>query len=180
MLTAITLVKLTVMIGAFSEKLPRIYSENIEPVITGMFEWVNGIISRLDGQGSGGFSEGFEGLSEGIKSSLGTAVSDISVRVITRLSGFVAAVPSFIIGLVFTVISSFFFVADYEKILGILKSRLPEKAIGIMSDMRDRFFVTMLKYLRSYALIMLITFAELFFGLSVIGIRNAAVYALII
>ncbi len=179
-LLALGVVKLTVLIGDFSGRLPTIYSENIEPFIAGIFEWVNGIISRIDGQGVSEFSEDLVSLFEGVKTSLGTAVSDISVRLLSKISGFVAAIPGFIIELFFSVISSFFFIADYENILGILKSRLPKKAVGVMSDMRDKFFVTVVKYLRSYALIMLITFSELFFGLSVIGTKNAAVYAFLI
>ncbi len=179
MLLTVSVVKLTVWLGDFSAKLPTVYSENIEPIIAGMFEWVNGIISKIDGQG-GEFSKDLIGLFESIRASLGTAVSDISVRALSRLSGFAAGIPGFVVELVFSVISSFFFISDYENILRILKSRLPKRAVGIMSDLRDKFFVTVLKYLRSYALIMLITFSELFLGLSVIRTENAAVYALII
>ncbi|MBQ8248797.1 MAG: sporulation integral membrane protein YtvI [Clostridia bacterium] len=179
-LLALSVVKLTVLIGDFSGRLPTIYSENIEPFIAGIFEWVNDIVSRIDGQGTSEFSEDLGGLFESVKASLGTTVSDISVRVLSKISSFAAAVPGFIIELFFAVISSFFFIIDYENILGILKSRLPEKAVGVMSDMRDKFLTIIIKYLRSYALIMLITFAELFFGLSVIGTKNAAVYAFLI
>ena len=49
-----------------------------------------------------------------------------------------------------------------------------------MGELRAKFFAATLKYLRSYALIMLITFALLFLGLSVIGVKNAAAAALII
>ena len=49
-----------------------------------------------------------------------------------------------------------------------------------MSDIRDRFFVTVIKYIRSYTLIMLITFAELFLGLVLIGVENSWLYALLI
>ncbi|MBQ2766071.1 MAG: sporulation integral membrane protein YtvI [Clostridia bacterium] len=180
MILTFAVVKLTVLIGDFSGRLPEIYSDNIEPALVSIFEWVNGIISRIDGQSASEISDSIRGMFESIKNSLGTAVSNISVRALAWLSGFAASVPRFIIELVFCVISSFFFIIDYEAILRILKSLLPKKAIGIMSDLRDRFFMTILKYLRSYALIMLITFAELFFGLTLIGIENAAVYSLII
>ena len=180
MLLTLGVIKLTVWLGDFSGRLPTIYSENIEPLIAGVFDWINGIISHIDGLGANEFSEELSGLFESVRNSLGTAVSDISVRAISKLSGFAAAIPGFIIEIVFSVISSFFFTSDYEKILEILKSRLPKRAVGIMSDMRDKFFVIIMKYIRSYALIMLITFAELFFGLSVIGTKNAAVYAFLI
>ena len=179
-LLAVAVVKLTVWIGDFSGRLPSIYYENIEPLIARLFEWVNGIISRIDGQETSEFSQALVALFESVKASLGAAVSDVSVRVLSKLSGFAAAIPGFIIELLFAIVSSFFFITDYENILGILKSRLPDKAVGVMSDMRDKFFVTVIKYLRSYVLIMLITFSELFFGLSIIGTQNAAFYAFLI
>ena len=84
------------------------------------------------------------------------------------------------IELLFAVISSFFFIIDYEGICEYAKKRLPKKAVGVMADMRDKFFVIALRYIRSYTIIMIITFGELLLGFIIIGAKNAAVYALLI
>ncbi len=172
--------RLIIWLGNFSENLPGLYTASVEPAIARAYEWISGIISRFAPTVSGEVVGGISGIFETFRASLATAVSDVSVRALSALSGTVAAIPRLVISIGFTVISSFFFILDFESVLGFLKSRLPKKAVGFMSELRGKFFTTALKYLRSYALIMLITFALLFFGLSVIGTKNAAVVALII
>ncbi len=179
-LTVTLAVRATALVGDFSSRLPELYREAAEPALVKMFDYINRIVERFDGAAESDISRTLYGLFDSAKNSLGEAVSGISVRAISLLSGFAAAIPRFIIELLFAIISSFFFIADYEKIIEYIKSRLPRKAIGIMSDIRDRFFVIVIKYIRSYTLIMLITFAELFLGLVLIGIENSWLYALLI
>ncbi len=180
MLATVLAVRLTVMIGEFSGRLPSLWSEIVEPALVKGFDTVNGLLSKFDGHENSAFAETLTGLFNSAKNSLGGAVSDISVRVLAWLSGFAAAVPRFVVELLFAVISSFFFIIDYEKLLVFAKSILPSRAVGMLTELRNKFFTTVIKYLRSYALIMLITFAELFFGLILMGTENAVILALII
>ncbi len=179
-LITIGVLRLIIWLGNFSENLPELYTASVEPVIGRVYEWISTLVSRFAPTVSGEVVGGIGGIFEAFSTSLATAVSDVSVRALSALSGSVAAIPRLIISLGFTVISSFFFILDFESVLGFLKSRLPKRAVDFMRELRGKFFATTLKYLRSYALIMLITFALLFFGLSVIGTKNAAVVALII
>ena len=179
-LVGIGVLRLTVWLGNFSEDLPGIYRESVEPAIGRAYEWISTLISRFAPTTSGEVVGGIEGIFEAFTTSLATAVSDVSVRALSALSGVAAAIPKLIVSLGFTVISSFFFIIDFEKVLGFIKSQLPRRTVDFMSELRHKFFATTLKYLRSYALIMLITFALLFLGLSVIGTKNAAVMAFII
>ncbi len=180
MLATVLVVRMTVTVGAVSEKLPGLYADTVEPALGKAFEYVNRLIARFDRVPDNEIADALTTFFNSLKSSIGDAVSNISVRAITALSGLAASVPKFIIELLFAVISSFFFIIDYENLIGYIKSRLPERAIGIMTDLRDKFFVTVIKYIRSYALIMLITFAELFLGLVLLGAENAALYAVLI
>lgn len=180
MLVSILIVRLTVWFGSFSKQLPELYSDTVEPIFESVSSLLDRTIERLDGFTSSSFASTVSGILDSLQSSVSTAVSDLSVRALAFLSGFAAAVPGFVVELLFAVISSFFFIIDYEELVKFAKSRLPKKAVGIMTDMRDKFFVIALRYLRSYAFIMLITFTELLIGLLLIGTENAAVYALLI
>lgn len=179
-LIGIGVLRLTIWLGDFSEGLPELYRTSVEPAIGHAYEWISTLVSRFAPMVSGEVVGGIGGIFESLSASLATAVSDVSVRALSALSGGVAAIPRLVISLGFTVISSFFFILDFESVLGFFKSRLPKKAVGFMSELRGKFFATTLKYLRSYALITLITFALLFLGLSVIGTKNAVAAALII
>ncbi len=179
-LTVFALVRTAVWLGGFLKNLPELYKDSVEPAIGHAYEWVSDIIKRFDGTGTSELVGGLGGIFESFSQSLAGTVTDISVRALSRLSGVATAVPRVLIGLGVTVISSFFFIMDFEKILRAVKKRLPGRAVAFMSDVRGKFFVTAAKYLRSYALILLITFSLLFLGLTLTRTKNAAIAAGII
>lgn len=176
MLATVLIVRVAVMLGELSKALPTIYSESIEPSLGKLFELINRAVEKLGrvfGKHGGVFSDDLEGFFGTVKSSLGSAVSDISVKVLTKLSGFAAGIPGVVVQIVFAVISSFFFTVDFERILAALKRLLPEKTVALLTSVRDCSFRTLGRYIRSYALIMLITFAELSVGLLILRIGKA-------
>ncbi len=180
MFITVLTVRLTSWGGGISSRLPQIYSETVEPLFESASISIDKVFEKLGGYVDGNLAGTVGGFIDSARKSVGAAVSDISVRAIAWLSGFAASVPRFVVELVFTVISGFFFVVDYEDIIKYAKSRLPERAVGIMTELRDKFFLTMMRYMRSYAIIMLLTFAELFVGLIIIGTKNAIVIAFLI
>lgn len=184
MLVTILVVRIVVMFGDLSSSLPEIYSGTIEPSLGMLFDLINRIVERFDdifgGDSSEIFTNGLNGFFTSIKNSLGNAVSDISVNALKKLSSIAASIPGVVVQLLFAVISSFFFTVDYEEILEFTKKRLPGKAVKFMIELRDKCFITVIKYLRSYFFIMLITFAELSVGFLIIGIEKPMMIAFFI
>ncbi len=172
-------VRTAVWIGEFFKKLPEIYTDNFEPAITDLFDRTQELFTSFNGS-SDSLAVGINELLDYAKSSIGSMVSNISVRVISGISSFATSIPTFMVSLLFAVISSFFFIIDYEKLIKTAKSRLSDKTVGILKKLRSHFFTAIFKYLRSYSLIMLITFSELFFGFTLIGIRNSLPLAAIV
>lgn len=180
MLITIGVVRLTVLFGEFSGELPFLYSDKLEPALNKLFGYINSFVDRLYaifGGESQVLSERLGGIFTSIKSSLGDTISDISVKALTRLSSAAAAIPGIIIELLFAVISSFFFTVDYENILSLAKRLLPKRTVDLLCRLRGRVFKVAGKYLRSYALILLITFGELSLGLVLLGVDNAVLIA---
>lgn len=183
MLATVIIVRLVVSIGELSKALPAIYRETIEPALGVVFEFLNRVAQRLDrvfGQGSGIFADDFGGFLTSVRNSLGSAVSDISMKLLSRISGFAAGIPGVVVQVLFAVISSFFFTLDFESILSYLKAHLPDSIVKLLSKIRGSSLKTLGRYARSYALIMLITFAELSLGLLLIGVKHpfAAAFAI--
>lgn len=179
MLLTVLTVRTVVMLGDFLGNLPTIYSDKVEPLLEGIFLKINDFLNSIDGK-FGIFSDDVSGFFETIKSSLGKTVSDVSVMALTRLSAFAAEIPQFLLELLFVVISSFLFTLDFEKILSFLKRKLPSKAVDFMTDIRSRLFKTTGRYLKSYSIIMLITFGELALGFVIIGVGHPFAVALAI
>lgn len=180
MLVTIGVVRLTVFFGEVSGELPDLYRDKLEPALNKLFGYINNFADRLYaifGGESQVLSERLGGIFTSIKSSLGDTISDISVKALTRLSSAAAAIPGIIIELLFAVISSFFFTVDYENILSLAKRLLPKRTVDLLCRLRGRVFKVAGKYLRSYALILLITFGELSLGLVLLGVDNAVLIA---
>jgi len=180
LVAAVITVQLILKLGELSRELPGIYRNTVEPALTYIIDFVKGVAGKLSEGSDGGFAGTLEGLLDSAKSSLGGLVSDASVKLISKLSGFAAGIPGFIVELMFAVISGFFFICDYDMLLKYARTRLPEKTVGIIWEVCERLIVILGKYLRSYAVIMLLTFAQLFPGLLLIGTEAAFGWALFI
>lgn len=182
MLATILIVRLVILIGRLSEALPGIYYERIEPLLSAGFELINRAAEWLDRVlgGRGGSTSELGGFFNQITSSLGSAVTDLSVKALTRLSGIAAAIPEVVIAAVFAMISSFFFTVDFESIMSFLRRLLPERTVKLLSELRGRGLAATGRYLRSYLLILLITFAELSLGFILLRVAKPFATALAI
>lgn len=118
-------------------------------------------------------------------SELGVDIKSITTGLSTGISGVYSVVkniPSILIGVVIGIVAWIFFTKDYNFIVNFIKLQLPEGKKNILSDFKQIFSKTVLKMVRAYALIMFITFCELFIGLSIlnlIGVSNNSYAAII-
>ena len=92
----------------------------------------------------------------------------------------VSAVPKAFFFLVVTIISLIYFSLDLENINRLVKWILPKKVSSFLSAVRDGIFFVVKKYIRSYLLLMAITYAVIFTGFMLLGIKHAALIAFIV
>ncbi len=180
MLVTVASVRAAVALGELSQGLPELYESRIEPALVRLFELIDRAADRLDGSLGGRSASELGGMLTRLLGSLGSAVSELSVALIAKLSSFAASLPGAAVSLIFTVISSFFFTVEFENILKFLRRALPKRAVELLRYIRERSARTLAKYLKSYLLIMLITFAELALGLTLLGFESALTAALAI
>lgn len=99
-------------------------------------------------------------------------VGSIKSGVSTGINGMVSVVknvPSIAIGVVIGIIAWILFTKDYDYIVRFIQKQLPESKKNLPVEIKQVFSKTILKMLRAYGLIMLITFFELFLGFSVMS-----------
>ena len=89
------------------------------------------------------------------------------------VSNMAVALPELLIKLMLMVISTFFMAADYDKLTMMCMEQLGEKARGLLVKIKDYIAGTLFVCIRSYLLIMSITFLELGIGLNMLGIERA-------
>lgn len=79
----------------------------------------------------------------------------------------VSGIPSLLLSILITIIATFFISADYEHIGKWCIAQFPEKTQNTILEIKQYVATILVKYIRSYALILLITFTELFVSLSI-------------
>ena len=156
--------------------LPSVYANYAEPVVTGIFGGIEQYLLRMDPSLLGTLEE----LEGHFVQSAGQMVSGISMEVMGWLSGFASSLPGMFITLLLMVITTFFIAADYELLTGFCLRQLGERPKEVFMEIQSYVVGTLFVCIRSYALIMTITFVELSIGLTLIGVENSLVIAFLI
>lgn len=172
-------IRLLAVIKGFLLELPQVYSSIIEPALNTLFIRMEELAAGLEPSAAQTVKE----LAASLSGSAGSIISDISSAAIQGISSAASSVPSLFIAIIFTVISTLFFAIDYDKITGYIRGRSPNKVNEYAAEIKAFTVYIGSKYIKGYALLMLITFAELSIGLSILGIdksiRIAAFIALV-
>lgn len=153
--------------------IPDLYENEFIP-------WIYSIAGKLDAR----YGEDIAGL-ENIGNSFlefvrkaGETIAELSTDSMKGMSGYAKKIPSFIIKIVMTVVSTFFFASDYEKITHFVFGLLPVKWQDKAGEVKKQITEVGRAYLKSYSLLMLITFLELCIGLAILKIRYFPAIAL--
>ncbi len=76
-------------------------------------------------------------------------------------------IPSIMVGVLISIIASCFMTSGYDGIVTFVKNQLSAEKRRTLSTVKELFFSSILKMLKSYLLIICITFVEMFVGLTV-------------
>ena len=106
-----------------------------------------------------------------------TALSSLSGTALGLVSEIATGIPSFMISLLTMIFSTVFVVSDYERLADFTRENIPEKIKHILSKVRLYLTDTLFVVIRSYVMIMLLTFTELSILFSLFGIEHAVLKA---
>ncbi len=157
-------------------ELPTVYRTEVEPLLRGIIAWLDDTAIRLDPSVRNTISDSITQMVDAI----GNLVSSLSVRVVGAATNYLTTVPGTVLRVVITVIASFFFAADYPRVIGAMARALPRKALELLMDVKQYLSGTLFKILRSYFFIMCITYAEVCLGLAILGIKRFWLFAIFI
>ncbi len=152
------------------------FLRNALDILGRLGEW---LASKLPDTGSGNIADRTEAINAFIEKIAGDLLAEVGSAVPGVLSAILKALPELLLGLVVTVIAAFYFTLDGDRIKSGIRSVLPESAKAMLAHIKKEAAVAAIGYLRSYSLILLITFAEIFFGLSVLGVEYSLLIAAI-
>lgn len=156
--------------------LPKNYQTQIEPLLNSLFDGIEKTMIGLDANVVSAINTGFDQ----IVNSLGDNISNLSLSLVTSLSSLASSLPSFLIKTLLMIISTFFIAADFENITGFITRQFSDGVNDVLTIIKDYIINTLFVVIKSYILIMTITFIELSIGLSIIGVKNAIIIAFVI
>lgn len=144
----------------FVGNLPAFLSETLTESLSTIFTQIR---EYLAGQSTE--------LTDSISGSLGDSFSFSWIT--TPLSGVISTakqIPSILIAIVVTLVAACFMSSDYEEITGFIKRQFPREKRKDLSRAKKLLKSTLTKMAKAYALIMTVTFTEMFLGLSILNL----------
>lgn len=156
--------------------LPGIYRNQIEPFLFSLSDAFEDTIRNIDPS----FVEVVNNNFNQIVVQLGEVVSKISLNFVAALSNKISFIPAVFIKTLIMIISTFFIAIDFDKLSGFIHRQLNDRGREVLAVIKDYMVNTLFVVIKSYILIMSITFVELFIGLSLLKVENALFISLII
>ena len=156
--------------------VPQVYNSKLLPFVTLLYNWCLESIQLLDPALRNTLSM----VLESALSALKNLVSFLSTGAVSLVSGIATGVPNLVLSLLAMIFSTIFVVGDYEQIYSFTQEYVPEGIRKIITLVRTYLTDTLFVVIRSYILIMLLTFTELSILFSVFGIQKAFLKAALI
>ena len=97
---------------------------------------------------------------------------EIGIKIFDMTSGVIKSIPSIVLSLLITVVSSILFSVSYTQIICYFKKTLPAKSHNAIVKIKSLISQTFFKYIKSYSLIIALTFIELSILLYLFGFKS--------
>lgn len=175
-LITILIIQFVQWFTAIVVKIPALYTETIYPNLMYAFDAVSQKIQALDPK----VSETVASVVKDSLSSLGTSLTGWSVSAVGVLSNAAQSIPGIFLATVITIIASFFIAGDYKNIRSFVLRQMSDSTASLVMEIRQNFADVIGQFLRSYVLILLVTFAELLLSLSIMRVEGAVLISLLI
>ena len=156
--------------------LPDFFKNNLVPLLTSAAEGLDDIIGRFIDHPDFSMTQHVKEL----VSSVGSALSSFSATILGAAGNVVISVPGAVINVFITIVSTVFLAMDFDGIRHFFARQLSDAHRATVRSILSHLSFVIRKYILSYALIMLITFFELWIGLAVLRIPSAPLIAALI
>lgn len=161
-------------IGNFILKLPSIYENQMLPAIHELYLMFDDTLAST----SPHIGQQVEQTVEQTLASLGTFITESSGSIVKLLTGYAVSIPSVTIKIILAIVSSYFIAGDYDYVVGLVLKVLPASWRHQVQHVAEQTRHIIFIFLKSYSLLMSITFVELLVGFILLKIPYAAVLAL--
>ncbi|WP_313341892.1 sporulation integral membrane protein YtvI [Sedimentibacter sp.] len=156
--------------------MPNLYFNKVEPILLEFNDWIVANTELISEDAATTLSQiitnGINYISDVIKN---TSIS--IVQIATKL---ISNFPLYLISVIFTIVLSVFISVEYDNIIAFIKRQLPDNFNSTFEESRVFLIGRVWKMIKSYIIIMFITFFEIMIGLSFLKVKYALPIAAII
>lgn len=138
-----------------------------------MKKGLDGFLSRLPAELTGAADSFYDNALNKIVSALTSFVSNTAGKI-------VSGAPKILLSVVISAVSGCYIAADYSGLMGFLHGVFGKRIWGNVLKIKDIFINSVLKLVKGYLILMLITLAELTAGLYLLKVKYAPLIALFI
>ena len=149
----------------FFAGLPALYENVIVPSITDLGVWLQEVLGDY-------YIDVLSEFDINIGAWFYGVAGELSHWGVSWATGFINSVPNILMNILFMILLSFFITYDYDRVVGFVKNQMPIKGLAFFGSVKALSRNTLFQYLKSYILIMIVTFAELTVGFLIIGVTN--------
>lgn len=160
----------------FFPKIPMLYTTQVVPFITESFDALEAQMQEFDPS----VVDIIDRLSREVFTYLEKLISTVSVTAVRLASGLVTSMPSVILTVIVTVVSTCFIALDFDHIVGYIKGKLPARFQATVSTTVNTGVASIRKILVSYIIIMFMSFFELSIGFLLLRVPYAVGLALLV
>ncbi len=153
-------------------QLPDLYRYSIEPALD---EVMNNFIEQFPD-----IKPFVEEFMLNISDTIFSFVKNASTTVISTITGLAGKLPSLLIKLIFTIVSSFFFTIDYYKISDFAIRQFKGERRKMVIRLKNNGIGTIAKFIKAYTAIISVTFLELSIGFWILRIPNPFLFGAMI
>jgi sporulation integral membrane protein YtvI len=175
-ITVFIAARIAMGIGDIIVWIPTLYTDTIQPALENLTVGLEKLANSVSPQ----VYDLVRDAAPNVTASIGSAVTDISVKAVSLLSGWATKLPSRLLSAVICVIATVFMTADFSRITAFLLRQVPERPRHVIRQAKLSFVAVLKKYVKSYGIIMGITFLEILVGLLILRQENALVIAALI
>ena len=154
--------------------------ESLTAPLGGLFSKVREFFSRFRFFEAIEEVSGIEDVGKRVSAALFDSIYSLLSKIPESIASLIGKAPRLLIAFFVTVMASYYFVCDMDKIKSGIRSVLPRESCVSVTRFASRARVAMKKYVRGYLFIMLITFSEVFVGLSLLRVKYSFLLALVI
>lgn len=116
----------------------------------------------------------------GMIEGLPTAIGSLTMPLITNVTSLAAGLPNMLVMALITLTACILLSMDFPRVRAFLDRQIPERAQGMVLEAKQFFKLTIGRLLRSYVIIISITFVELYIGFMLMRLDYAVTLAALI